>query len=291
LKIDGPLDEHSIVPGWFCPNEKQAMRARHEASPGSLVGVSTMLRLYHYWSSVCSQKVRMCLAEKRLPWDSVHVDLFRFENFEPSYTRLNPKAVVPTLDHDGRILIESNVILEYLEDKFPEVRLRPEGPYECAMMRLWVYNSEEGAHWNVNVCSHNARHAKRLKAAGISADEILAAADRCPNPMIGLRLRRRVEVGVSEEEESEAYAKLDHLLGQMEERLAHGPWLAGHGYSLADIAMAPMINRIEVLPRPDMLSPERRPRLADWWQRVQARPAFQTAFSFKNPDVNDPVKR
>ena len=84
-----------------------------------------MLTLYHYWSSVCSQKVRMCLAEKAIDWESRHVDIFTFENYEPAYTKLNPKAVVPTLDHDGHILIESNIILEYLEDVFPQVPLRP----------------------------------------------------------------------------------------------------------------------------------------------------------------------
>ena len=46
-----------------------------------------MLRLYHYWSSVCSQKVRMCLAEKALEWESRHVDIFAFENYEPAYTQ------------------------------------------------------------------------------------------------------------------------------------------------------------------------------------------------------------
>jgi glutathione S-transferase len=250
-----------------------------------------MLKLYHYWSSVCSQKARLCLAEKNLPWESVHVDIFRFENYEPAYTRLNPKAVVPTLDHDGRILIESNVILEYLDEVFPQVPLRPQDPYLRSLMRLWVYNSEELGHWNVNVCSHNARHAKRLQAAGISDETVLAAADKCPNPTISLRLRRRVKLGVSEEEESEAVAKLEYMLTQMEQRLADGPWLAGATYSLADIAMAPMINRIDALGRPDMIAPERRPRIADWWQRMQARPAFQEAFSFKNPDTADPLKR
>lgn len=250
-----------------------------------------MLKLYHYWSSVCSQKARLCLAEKNLPWESVHIDIFRFENYEPGYTRLNPKAVVPTLEHDGRILIESNVILEYLEDEFPEVCLRPADTCERALMRLWVYNSEELGHWNVNVCSHNARHARRLQAAGISDDEVLAAADKCPNPMIGLRLRRRVAVGVSEEEEHEAVAKLEYMLGQMEQRLAEDPWLAGASYSLADIAMAPMINRIDALGRPDMIADERRPNVAAWWQHMQARPAFQEAFSFKNPDASDPLTR
>jgi glutathione S-transferase len=78
-----------------------------------------MLTLYHYWSSVCSQKVRMCLAEKNLEWQSRHVDIFAFENYEPAYTRLNPKAVVPTLDHNGRILIESKSFSNIWKMSFP----------------------------------------------------------------------------------------------------------------------------------------------------------------------------
>lgn len=249
-----------------------------------------MLTLYHYWSSVCSQKVRLCLAEKNLVWSSRHVDLFAFQNYEPGYTRLNPKAVVPTLDHDGRILIESNVILEYLEDVFPQTPLRPEEPYARSLMRLWLYNSEELAHWNVNVCSHNLRHAKRMDQR-YSPEEQLAAAMRCPNPMIAIRLKRRLQFGVSAEEEEEAYAKLDFMLDQMEGQLASGPWIAGRTFTLADIAMAPMINRIEVLARPEMVAANTRPRVAAWWQMIQDRPSYQTAFSFQNPDINDPVKR
>ncbi|HEY6992068.1 MAG TPA: glutathione S-transferase family protein, partial [Xanthobacteraceae bacterium] len=106
-----------------------------------------------------------------------------------------------------------------------------------------------------------------------------------------LRLKRRVEVGVSADEENEAYAKLDYLLDQMEGALAGGPWLAGNMFTLADIAMAPMINRIEVLARPEMIAAAKRPRVADWWARIQARPGYQTAFSFQNPSGDDPVKR
>jgi glutathione S-transferase len=249
-----------------------------------------MLKLYHYWSSVCSQKARMCLAEKKIAWQSHHVDIFRFENYSDWYTRLNPKNVVPTLEHEGRIVIESNVILEYLDEVFPDVPLRPAAAYARAMMRLWVYNSEEMAHWNVNVCSHNLRHAKRMEAR-YSKEELLRAADQCSNPMIALRLKRRLQVGVSAEEESEAYEKLEFMLKQMEIKLADGPWLAGEEFSLADVAMAPMINRIEVLARPEMIDAARRPRVADWWRRIQARPGFQEAFAFKNPALDDPVKR
>jgi glutathione S-transferase len=233
----------------------------------------------------------MCLAEKNLGWQSRHVDIFAFENYEPEYTSLNPKAVVPTLDHDGRILIESNIILEYLEDVFPDqMPLRPKQPYACSTMRLWVYNSEELTHWNVNVCSHNLRHAKRMDQR-YSHEQQFAAAEKCPNPMIALRLRRRLEAGVSKEEEEEAYSKLEYMLNQMEQQLATGPWLAGQMFTLADVAMATVINRIEVLARPEMIASEKRPRVADWWSRIQARAGYRTAFSFKNPDTTDPVKR
>ncbi len=157
-------------------------------------------------------------------------------------------------------------------------------------MRLWLYNSEELAHWNVNVCSHNLRHAKRMNQR-YSHDEQMAAALKCPNPMIALRLKRRVQHGVSAEEETEAYAKLDYMLDQMESQLASGPWITGRMFTLGDIAMAPMVNRIEVLARPEMIAAGARPRVASWWQMIQQRPGYQTAFSFKNPDANDPVKR
>ncbi len=250
-----------------------------------------MLVLHNYWSSVCSQKVRLCLAEKNLAYENRHVNLFEFDHWEPAYLKLNPKAVVPTLDHDGRIIIESNIIVEYLEDVFPQIRLRPADAFATAQMRIWMFNSEEIAHPHVNIASHNPRHAARLAKKPYTPEQLRAIADKCPNPIIAARFLHRQAHGVSDAEEDAAYAALDYLLDQMEEALAPGPWIAGKDYSLADIAMAPYINRIEVLKRPEMLSASRRPRLAEWWQRIQARPAFKDAFSLANPDKSDPVQR
>jgi len=250
-----------------------------------------MLTLYHYWSSVCSQKVRMCLAEKGLNYESAHIDLFTFEHWEPRYRAINPKGVVPALEHDGKIIIESNVIIEYLEDSFPQTRLRPEDSGAKAQMRLWLFNSEEIAHSHVNTASHNPRHAIRLAQKPYTKEQLDRAVANCPNPIIAARFLHRQAHGVSEAEEAHAYAALDYLLDMMEKALIATPWLAGREFSLADIAMAPFVNRIEVLKRPEMVRAAKRPRLADWWQRVQARPAFKEAFSFANPDTSDPIKR
>jgi glutathione S-transferase len=250
-----------------------------------------VLTLHNYWSSVCSQKARLCLAEKGIEYTNVHVNLFEFEHWTPEYLKLNPKAIVPALDHDGRVVIESNVILEYLEDTFPQKRLRPNDPLERAQMRIWMFNAEELAHENVNTCSYNPRHAARHKAKGHTPEDLRKIAMRCPNPVIRNRLLNRIARGVSDEEENQAYQALDFLLDQMESTLAGKPWLTGDEYSLADIAMVPFINRIEVLKRPEMVRKERRPRLAEWYGRMQERPAYKAAFSVQNPDRNDPVSR
>ena len=73
-----------------------------------------MIMLYHHGSSVCAAKVRLVLAEKSVPWDGIYVDILRGDQFDPGYVKLNPKAVVPTLVHDGKVIVESSVICEYL---------------------------------------------------------------------------------------------------------------------------------------------------------------------------------
>ena len=79
-----------------------------------------MLKLYHQWTSTCSKRVRITLAEKNLDWESHHISLKDLEHLDEWYVKLNPEGVVPTLDHDGNILTESNFIIEYLDEMFPD---------------------------------------------------------------------------------------------------------------------------------------------------------------------------
>jgi len=65
----------------------------------------------------------------------------------PEYLKLNPRGLVPTLIHDSRVLQESQVIIEYLEDVFPPPPpLLPADPYDRAQMRLWTKLVDEGLH-------------------------------------------------------------------------------------------------------------------------------------------------
>ena len=89
-----------------------------------------MLTLYDFGNSVCCQKVRITLRAKGLAWEAVTVDLFKAEQYDPEYLKLNPKGVVPTLVHDGRPVIESTLICEYLDAAFPQPpRLVPADPW------------------------------------------------------------------------------------------------------------------------------------------------------------------
>lgn len=119
------------------------------------------LHLYHHNSSVCAAaKVRIALAEKGLAWDGTLMTL-KGDQFDPAYLQLNPNAVVPTLVHDGRAIIESNVILEYLDDALPTPPLRPAEPADRADTRLLFQrldNPETGIHRAISVITFGAAY-------------------------------------------------------------------------------------------------------------------------------------
>ena len=129
------------------------------------------LTLYHNDMSVCSAKVRMALAEKKLLWDGIHLDLRAGDAQRPEYVKLNPNQVVPTLLHDGAAVIESNLICEYLDDVYPETPLRPADALARARMRLWMKQLDDGIHaatQTISTCiafrhQHLKRRPRRLE--------------------------------------------------------------------------------------------------------------------------------
>ncbi len=122
-----------------------------------------MLTLYDFGNSVCCQKVRITMRVKELAWDSVKVDLFKAEQYDPKYLKLNPKGIVPTLVHDGKPIIESTLICEYLDDTFPEPRLTPFDPWQRTRMRLWGKMVDEELFEGVGELSFSAMFRERMR--------------------------------------------------------------------------------------------------------------------------------
>ena len=102
----------------------------------------TDLTLYHNGPSTCSQKVRLILGLKNLPYHSKIIDLQSGEQHTSDYIKINPNHVVPTLLFKGNPIIESSLILEFLEDKFPEISARPIDPESLHKTRLWLKTTD-----------------------------------------------------------------------------------------------------------------------------------------------------
>ena len=122
-----------------------------------------MIEIYFYENSVCSERVLMALAEKGIgDWTGHHLDLFKGDQADPEYIKLNPKAQVPTLVHDGQVIRESSIICDYLDDLYPENPLKPAGAVECARMREWIKEADEAGFQGVGSLSFTAVFREKL---------------------------------------------------------------------------------------------------------------------------------
>lgn len=237
-----------------------------------------MLELYHFWSSVCSVKVRMCLEEKGLTWRSRYVDLFAFEQTRPDYLAINPDGVVPTLVHDGIPIRESSIINEYIDEAFDGPALAPSDPVRRARMREFIRHCDNGLPAIALPTLVNYILPKLRNRWG---DDVLRerAKDR-PTEFLRTLHSRGVAGEVSADEIEAAFVKVEYLLDRMEAMLIeNGPWIVG-GFSLADIAVAPYLFRLSALGNARFFSDETRPKIAEWYRRIRPRPAFEKAVSW-----------
>jgi glutathione S-transferase len=231
-----------------------------------------MLALYNSPISTCSQKVRMALAEKDLDWEDRRITFATGEHLSEWYRKLNPNGVVPTLLHDDAVIIDSSVINEYLEDAFPERPLRSADLAERARMRAWRQYIDEVPTVAIRVPSFNAHFVKLVSE--LSQEQFDAYVDKLP--LRKYFYRRMGRTGFSDQDVKDALEQLRQTLERMEESLADGDWLIGDDFSLADISVMPTVVRMEDLGLAHMWRDL--PRVTDWYQRLQARPAFATTY-------------
>ena len=231
-----------------------------------------MLFLYHGATSVCAAKVRLVLAEKALPWEGELLDLQRGDQHRADYRKLNPNAVVPTLVHDGRVVIESTLIIEYLDEAFCDLPLMPRDPHQRATARLWMKKIDDYLHAACSTVTFAIAFRRSLLRK--TPEELEARFKAMPDPAYRERQRLSVTHGVAAPHVPPAIRAFDRYIGEMEATLAHTPWLAGERYSLADAAATPYLNRAELLGM-DRLWVSRRPHVADWLGRIRARPNYQ----------------
>ncbi|MBA4047702.1 MAG: maleylacetoacetate isomerase [Sphingomonas sp.] len=206
------------------------------------------LRLYDYWRSSASYRVRIALALKRLDYERVPIDLLSAEQTGAENRARNPQGQVPTLEAGGVPMIQSIAIIDWLDATFPEPRLIPADP------------------------------AARARAM---AQALLIAADI--HPLNNLRVLKRLETqfGADQAAKDEWYrATIAGGFAALEALAGDGPFLGGDTVGIADICLVPqMFNaRRFAVPLADY------PRLV----AIDAAAAALPAFAAAHPDAVRP---
>lgn len=231
-----------------------------------------MFELYDHSTSVCSAKVRVVMAEKRIDFISHPVDILTGEQFTPQYQKINPRKLVPALVHDGRIITESTVINEYLDDVQPQTPLKPEASFDRAQMRIWTKLVDEKLHDACTVITYVIQHRHKLLTLDPSDLETML---QNTDAVYRDRKRSWIKEGFDSSDLLLAVATFEQSTTEMNETLSKSRWLAGEQYSLADAALTPYINRLAMLSFEDWWELEK-PALKRWFDEVRKRASFQS---------------
>ncbi len=249
------------------------------------------LKYYHAEPLANSLKSMAPLKEKGLDYESIYVDLHKFEQHSDWFKAVNPEGQVPVLDHDGVIITHTTVINEYLEDAFPDAQpesgpLRPRDPEGAARMRYW--NKFVDEHVMNHVSMHGWHRLVGVIARNIDSGEFEKLMEHVPLPDQRKKWMA-ARSGFSDAELQNASEKIDYALAKVERQLGETHWLAGNSYTLADINFyshcGMMVERM--FPEKDVA--KNFPRLVDWRERVTARPAMAAAL--KSEDRTAPGLR
>lgn len=231
-----------------------------------------MLILYHDWDSLQSMKVRLCLAEKGLPYEGRVVELTRFDHLRPPFLAVNPVGLVPVLRDEAGTLRESSIINEYLEDRCPS-GLRPPDPLLRARMRTWMRLQDDEVHPAIRPATFQLMIRTRL--ARLSDDELEALVASHPLPSRAQAFRGWARGDLDWDVLAGSVARLRAIVRSLDDTLRESPWLAGPAYSLADIAFASFVDRVEHLGLAWLWQDA--PGVVRWARALQQRPAYHAA--------------
>lgn len=227
----------------------------------------TGLHLWHAGNSNCSQRVRLVLAEKWLPWTGHPVDLYNFEHATPAYRAVHPKGLVPALIHDGRTIIDSNDIIAYLDATFPGDSLEPTVAGAEALFELAA-----DCQLSLRTLSHEFMF-KETRRYTVQQLDTFAVGHGYSE--FAHFLRRFSLEGFSKPELLACFDTIAAAAATLDGRLAEGEWLGGPAVSLIDFCWLPNIHRLELLrfPLTGLDSLHR------WLTAMQARPSYATALA------------
>lgn len=230
------------------------------------------LHLFHSPYSTCSQKVRLCLWEKDLPFEVTELLFWKGEHLTPEYLALNPNGVVPTLLHRGDPVIDSSVIVEYLDEVFPEVPMSPKDSMGRAKMRAWMRYLEEVPTTAIRVPSFNKVFVQLWQD---KTDEEIAS-QAAARPLRKGMYQEMGRAGFGKDKYDDSLDRLSMTIKRMEKSLSENDWLCGDYMMLPDICVIPTIDRMEDIGLAYLWDDA--PNVRRWWSAVKARPSFDKTY-------------
>ncbi|MDE2596849.1 MAG: glutathione S-transferase family protein [Sphingomonadales bacterium] len=238
-----------------------------------------MLKLYSFGPGANSLKPMLTLFEKFENGRefAIHrLDPTKFEHHQDWFKAINPRGQVPALDDGGKIVTESTVICEYLEDAHPTaVKLRPDDQYDRAQMRVWTKWVDEYFCWCVSTIGWH-RGIKPI-AQKLSDAEFEEHLKKIPIPEQQVKWRRARD-GFPQDMLDEEMRKIGVSVRRLEDHLKDNEWLAGGMYSLADICNYAIAGGMQ-FGFPELVNDADTPHLMRWIGQIMARPAVQKMYA------------
>jgi tetrachloro-p-hydroquinone reductive dehalogenase len=243
------------------------------------------VKLYHYPLSFRSQIARLVLTECGIPWEGQVVDIGPLhENFRPWYMRINPKGTVPTLEHEGRFVVETIDIIRYVNQNLHGKSLVPDDPQAALVMDYWVHQQDgfPERELTYGTARGPVAHLNRRGLAGRRKRMLRSLSEGVPE------LRERYDAKLADVEKWQRAVddpaeldrirrRLEQMLDELEEHMQGRTWIAGTDYSLADAVWTVLLARLELLNLADLWARDKRPAVAAFYARVRQRPSFAAA--------------
>lgn len=213
------------------------------------------MKLYSYWESSCSWRVRFALKLKGLPYEYKPVDLRKGEQLSPEFEKISPLHYVPVLVDDGVVVTDSLAILMYLEDKYPQNKLLPTNPHRRAV------NLQTASIVNCNIQSLHMKTVLGSIENKLGKEECLAWAQQV------------IEKG---------FTAVEKLVKD-----CAGIYSTGDEVSMADVFLAPQISAAISRFQIDM---SKFPTLSKIHESCKALPEFQASLPERQPDCPGPAR-
>ena len=234
------------------------------------------LHLLHWHTSSCSQKMRIALRLKGVEWTGHLVNLPAAENTSAWFQGINPRGLVPVLVNDGAVHVESNDILYWLEDRFPEPALIPAGREAEVEAALAV---EDAMHLDLRTLSFRfvfGRNGPTKSTEQMDAYRTLGAktvggvADTAKYKEVAYWDQMAAE-GITDDACRTAFANFRAAYARLDGVFAEQPYVLGENLSLLDVAWYVYTFRLNLGGYPFA---RLHPNVTQWFARLDARPEF-----------------